>query len=289
MKVLFIPNSIHIKNLFAIQKYNIHIITIYNTNLDNINLNEFDVVYSPCSPIDVSKYPNTKFLFGPHFSVFPEKHHMELIKSSKNIVYVQPSDWARDVWRNNPLCKDIRIESLPFGVDTEKFNQIKPINERNKVFVYFKRRNPSEFNIIKEFLESFGISFRIFDYVHKYDENEYINYLHESKFGIWLDAHESQGFALEEALACNVPLLVWNVNSMKQEHGSSYGNIPATTIPYWDSTCGESFIHPNELFTTFNKFITKINNYKPRDYIINNLSIKKCEEKFIELVNKILI
>jgi glycosyltransferase involved in cell wall biosynthesis len=287
MKVLFIQNSIHIKNLFAIQKYNINIVTIYNTNLDNINLRQFDVVYSPCCPIDVSKYPKTKFLFGPHFSVFPEKHHMDLIKSSKNIIYVQPSDWARDVWRNNPLCKDIRIESLPFGVDTEKFNQIKPINERNKVFVYFKRRNPNEFNIIKEFLESFGISFRIFDYVHKYDENEYINYLHESKFGIWLDAHESQGFALEEALSCNVPLLVWNVNSMKQEHGSSYGNIPATTIPYWDSMCGESFIHPNELFNTFNKFINNVNNYKPRDYIINNLSIKKCEEKLIELVNNI--
>jgi len=287
MKVLFIPDSVHIKNLCAFKKYNIHLTIINNTNLDNINLNEFDVVYSPCSPIDVSKYPNTKFLFGPHFSVFPEKNHIDLIKCNKNVIYVQPSNWARDVWRNNIYCKDVRIESLPFGVDTEKFNEIKPINERNNVFVYFKRRNPNELNIIKKFLESLNISFKIFDYVHKYDETEYINYLHESKFGIWLDAHESQGFALEEALSCNVPLLVWNVFSMNQENGSTYENIPATTIPYWDSTCGENFIHQNELFHTFNKFINNINNYKPRDYILNNLSIKKCEEKFIELVNNI--
>ena len=39
-------------------------------NLENFNLSEFDVVYSPCLPIDVSKYPNTKFIFGPHFSIY---------------------------------------------------------------------------------------------------------------------------------------------------------------------------------------------------------------------------
>jgi len=288
MKILLLNNGIHVKNLNALLKYkNIQYYIISGNNIDNINTSIFDVVYSPCLPIDVSKYPDTKFLFGPHFSVFPERQQIDIIRQSKNVIYIQPSNWARDVWRNNIYCKDVRIESLPFGVDTEKFNEIKPINQRNNVFVYFKRRNPNELNIIKKFLESLNISFKIFDYVRKYDETEYINYLHESKFGIWLDAHESQGFALEEALSCNVPLLVWNVFSMNQENGSTYENIPATTIPYWDSTCGENFIHPNELLHTFNKFTNNINNYKPRDYILNNLSIKKCEEKFIELVNNI--
>ena len=108
MKVLFIQNGIHFKNLNAIQKYNIKIKTINHTNLNNIDLSKFDVVYSPCYPINVSKYPNIKFMFGPHFSVFPNTEQMNLIRENKNVIYVQPSDWARDVWKVN-LSQNLMI------------------------------------------------------------------------------------------------------------------------------------------------------------------------------------
>jgi len=287
MKILFIPGCIHEKNLSAILKYNIELISIEKNELENIKLDKYDVIYSPCLPIDVLKYPSSKFMFGPHFSIFPDKTQMELISNNKNVIYIQPSDWSKNIWEKNVFCKNIRIETLPFGVDTLKFNEIKPLNERNNVFIYFKRRNPKELNIIINLLMKCGIQYKIFDYINKYEENDYINYLHDSKFGIWLDAHESQGFALQEALSCNVPLLVWNVISMNQEYESNYNNLPATTTPYWDIRCGESFINYNELYFIFDKFINNLNNYKPREYILENLSIEKCNEKLIELINKI--
>ena len=176
-----------------------------------------------------------------------------------------------------------------YRLELIQINSIKKklINERNNVFIYFKRRNPLELNLIKNFLDSYDIKSKIFNYIQKYDENEYIDYLHESKFGIWLGSHESQGFALEEALSCNIPLFVWNVVSMTEELGYTYENIPASTTPYWDERCGESFINPKELSIKFEKFINNLNNYKPREYILENLSIDKCNEKFIELVKKI--
>jgi hypothetical protein len=286
MKVLFIQNGMHVKNLHALRKYNIHIISINHTNLDTINLHHFDIIYSPACPIDVSKYPNSKFLFGPHFSVVPYKQHMDVIQGN-NSIYIQPSEWAKNAWQFHPYCQRIRIETLPFGVDINRFNEIKPISQRTKIFIYFKRRLANELVMINNFLKNNGYEPKIFDYVKKYDENEYINYLHESKFGVWLGAHESQGFALQEALACNVPLLVWNVTSMNQESGSHFGDIEASTIPYWSDYCGENFTNIFELPTKYDKFIQNIDNYKPRDYIVNNLSINKCSEKFIELVNKI--
>jgi hypothetical protein len=286
MRVLFININMHFKNLDALLKYKIEVFTINHTNLDSIDLSIFDVIYSPAVPIHVKKYPNSKFLFGPHFSVFPEKYHMDIIKS-KNVIYTQPSDWARDVWRNNHLCNEIRIESLPFGVDTNKFNEIKPIINRNKVFLYYKSRHPNELSMLVNFFKQINIDLHIFSYTSKYSEHDYISYLQNSKFGIWLGRHESQGFALEEALSCNVPLLVWNVTSMNQEFGYNYPDIPATCIPYWDDRCGESFTNINELPDKFNKFINSLYTYKPRDYILENISIEKCEKIFIDLVNKI--
>ncbi len=285
MKVLFINTGMHLKNLHAFTNYNIGITSIYSNSLNNIDLSNYDVVYSPSQPINVNNYPNTKFIFGPHFSVFPQEHQMQLI-TGKNSIYIQPSDWVKNLWYSFSFClQNIRIKTLPFGVDTDTFNEIKPISERNNVFIYFKRRKQIELNFIQSFLKKNGYNPIVFDYVNRYSESEYINYLHNSKFGIWLDAHESQGFALQEALSCNVPLLVWSVTSMNQEEGGNYNDIPASSIPYWDDRCGEFFTDAINLESTFNKLVKNIDTYKPRDYILDNLSIKKCSEQFINLVN----
>jgi hypothetical protein len=288
MKILYIKSNMHSKNNNALMNYkNINFYIINNiTNLNEIDLSKFDVVYSPCEPINVNEYPNTKFIFGPHFSVFPEKHHMDIIRR-KNVIYVQPSEWAAEVWKISPLCNNIKIQSLPFGVDTEKFNNNKSISEREKVFIYFKTRHPQLLYILQSFLNDKNISYEIFNYNTRYDENTYIEYLKEAKYGIWLGRHESQGFALEEALSCNVPLLVWNVKSMNEEYGYNYSDIPASVIPYWDERCGEYFYNVNELENIFNTFISKLETYKPREYILENLTMEVCEQKLIQLIENI--
>jgi hypothetical protein len=287
MKILYININMHVKNNNALLNYkNINIYIINHTNIDSIDLTQFDCVYSPSQAINVSKYPQTKFIFGPHFSVFPEKHHMNIIQGS-NSIYVQPSEWANNVWKYHPFCKNVRIETLPFGVDVNKFNEIKPIGQRNEVILYYKRRQPDELNNILNFLKLYNITPKIFSYTNKYDENDYINSLHNAKFCFWLDAHESQGFALEEALSCNVPLLVWNVKSMNQEYQSSYSDITATTIPYWDERCGEYFYNIEDLPEIFSKFITNLNHYKPREYVLDNLTFDTCEKNLMDLVKKI--
>jgi len=278
----------HPKNHNSLMNYkNINFYIIKDPNLINsIDLTQFDCVYSPTTPINVNKFPNVKFIFGPHFSVFPEKNHMDIIKGN-NVIYIQPGDWARDVWKYNPLCKNIKVESIPFGVDTDKFNEILSFEKRTSVFLYYKERNPVELTFVLNFLEKLNINVRVFGYTSKYNEEDYINYLHNSRFGIWLGRHESQGFALEEALSCNVPLFVWDVTSMNQEYGSKYSDIPATSIPYWDNRCGESFTTISEIQDKFQIFMDNLTSYKPREYILENLSMNVCENKLINIIQNI--
>ena len=286
MKILYLNTWNHPKNHEALLYYkNIELISI-NTiqQFQNINLSQFDAVYSPSHPINVSLYPNTKFIFGPHFSIFPDKNQIGLI-SRPNSTYIQPSEWASNVWINDEICKNIKIKPLPFAVNTNKFNETKPILERNLVFIYYKSRHPYDLFLIEKFLKNKNINYKIFNYDTKYDESEFINYLKNSKYGIWVGRHESQGFALEEALSCNVPLLVWNTKSMNQEYRQNYQDISATTIPYWDERCGEYFYNINELENIFNLFISKLNTYKPREYILENLTSNLCEQKLINIIN----
>jgi glycosyltransferase involved in cell wall biosynthesis len=238
-------------------------------------------------PIDVSKYSTTKFIFGPHFSVFPDDK-LNSIKG-KNSVFNLLSEWVVNYWSEPYYNLNLKFVKIPFGVDTNKFNKIKPNSDRNEVFIYFKTRNPNELEMVQNFLNSKNINYRLFSYQNRYSENEYLNYLQNSKYGIWIGRHESQGFGLQEALSCDVPLLVWDVKSMNQEYGYNYDDIPATCIPYWDERCGEVFYDSSDLEKTYNKFINNIEHYKSREFILENLSMEVCENKLIETINNINI
>jgi hypothetical protein len=286
MKILFVNTWMHPKNMHAMLKYKSVFIELINniSDIDNYDLSTFDCVYSPSDPIDVSKYPGVFFVFGPHFSTFPNEKILNI--QSENTMYIMPSQWCIDDWKKNSLCKNLNMVACPFGVDTDKFIDTIPIQHRKLVFIYYKSRHPHELEFIQNLLTHNNINYRIFHYHQRYNEDEYLEYLKYSKFGIWVDGHESQGFALEEALSCNVPLLVWNVRSMNQEYGQNHPDIPATTIPYWDERCGELFYDMNDFKEKVYKFFNNLETYRPREYILENLSIPICEKKFLNILSK---
>ena len=291
MKVLINSDNFHLKNKDGLERILIHLNWKYTYNKNLIN--DCDIIISPLSPLNTQNYPTKKFIFGPHFSLYPDNKLLEINNILKNSVYIQPSTWPIKFWEHydyyNNLQKSnisIPFKPFPFPVDTVKFSTSSLYTERTKVFLYYKRRNPDELKYVESFLQLKNINYRIFDYVKRYNENDYLSYLQQCQYGIVLDAHESQGFAIEEALSCNVPLLVWNAQTMNQELNSQYQPIPCTTIPYWDSRCGEYFHHISELPRAFQTFQSKIaaEQYSPREYILDNLSTEKCAERFIELI-----
>ena len=93
------------------------------------DINNYDIIYAPGYPIDTSQYPSKKFIFGPHFSVFPDNKLVHINNTYKNVVYIQPSDWARDVWINKGAEKFIPIKTFPFPVEIDKF---KPLENMGK-------------------------------------------------------------------------------------------------------------------------------------------------------------
>jgi hypothetical protein len=273
---------LHPKNLNALMKY--RGIELVRVDALPVSFEGFYVVYCPSTCVDVSLYPGVQFIFGPHMSVFPNKLQMGLIRDS---VYAQPSQWVTDMWKSFDCCRDVQLRVLPFGVDTDLF---RPIIEgdvkKENVVVYFKRRKPQELEFVENILKFYGIPYRVFVY-GSYSEMDYIEYLNGAKYGIWLDAHESQGFALEEALSMNVPLLVWNVRVMSQEYGSSYSDVAATTIAYWDESCGEVVYDWQDFAKVYSEFLNKLGSYRPRDFVIKELSIDVCERRFLDLIREV--
>lgn len=276
MKLFITKEWCHHKNLQSIlrgvkSRYDI---TIVDT------ISEASVVWIPSGETGLSprNYPDKKFILGPHFSTLPGKRVLSIDNTCNNAVYIQPSEWAVNVWKelgytNTPL------HICPFGIDTNKFNVTHTV--KDLVLVYFKYRNTQELSNICYKLQNSNIPYKILEY-GTYKESDYIQLLKRTKYMIIVGSSESQGFALQEAMSCNVPLYVWNVTRFREykcEKDCLIINTPITTIPYFDERCGDTFIAD-----TFSPETFDYSKYKPREFILENLADYICMDIFINIL-----
>jgi hypothetical protein len=290
--VLYVSGGMHHKNHRALTSYaGVRLHQVYAAPAAAV-LERYKYVYSPATPLDAASHPRTRFLFGPHFSVKPEETSLARIRGP-NATYVQPSEWVKRFWEAFPACDGLTVAALPFAVDVERFC---PSGEkrRDRAFIYFKHRAAGELAALRAHLASAApaVDVTVFSY-GSYDEEAYLAALRECAFGVWLSGHESQGFALQEALAADVPLLVWDARCMTQEEGQSYAAWPCTSAPYWDESCGELFDRAEDLPAAFERLQEGLavaagdgarRRYSPRDFVMRTLSRAPCEARFLRLL-----
>lgn len=251
------------------------------------NIDDSDIIISGSKYINnTNLYHHKRFILGPHFGKERINEIRSVNNSLNNSIYIQPSIHSVKLWIDEYKFTNLPMKAIPFGVDTYKFNCVNKII-RDNIIVYYKSRDPSELKLLIEFLNNKNLKYKIFSYRDKYREDDFLSYLKTCKFGIVLGRHESQGFAIEEMLSCNVPLLVWGVTLRKQEYPYriEYKNIltPVSTVPYWSDKCGELFYNFDEIENKYKIFIDKLESYEPRKFILENLSLEACSIKWNKL------
>jgi glycosyltransferase involved in cell wall biosynthesis len=219
-------------------------------------------------------------MLGPHFFVFPSADELG---TSEKSVYNCLSEWNKAV-HESFLPPPIPYVCFPFGVEMPPLSE-KP---RTKVLLYYKHRVTEDLAYVEALLNRRGVAYTVIHYGH-YRSEDYASLLDESQYMVVVDAHESQGFALCEALARNVPLLVYDVTSMKQEyvgrfHYETTQALAASSVPYWDARCGERTTDPRELDAALTQMQSSLPRYRPREFIQEKLSDEACFQRLFEFV-----
>ena len=223
-------------------------------------------------------------LLGPNLVELPD----DIPKFRKQIpeksIYLHPSKWTKQLWKAKGF-EECPIEVWPVGIDTYLFKEIKRNREKVKCLVYFKNRKKSELKYCIEVLNQSNIDYEIIQYGN-YNESDFFKALNNCNFGIWIGSSESQGIALQETLATNLPLVVIECdNSLKTTNNKQ---IKLTSVPYFDMRCGRVLGDIIELDERcLRKFIVKLDQFSPREYILENLSLEKSTKQFISLIKKI--
>lgn len=262
------------------------------TDPTRLLVSDYDILVSCTTFLNPQYIPShVKIIFGPHFSVFPEGVLVGAPNPdwSQRCVYNCLSEWNRNVFREMapltmpPVC-------LPFGVDLWTFA---PTGEPKEwdCLVYVKLRPKELTQQVLEILATKKLKWCMFQY-GSYKEDDYRAALSKTKWVLALDRHESQGFALQEAMACNVPLLVVDATSMydETEGGRSiYAHLKpkrleATSVPYWSEECGIRCRSVSDVAEAVDRMQKDWVNFTPREYVCRALSYEVCMRRLLDTI-----
>jgi GR25 family glycosyltransferase involved in LPS biosynthesis len=258
---------------------------------------DFDLLICNNEYINPEDFPDVKIVYSNKFLVFPEdiltSPYNEKLKN--NCCYNTLANWNTIVHKEMFENFLMDFVELPYGIDVDTFQPVKNINEKtHDCLIYFKDRDPQLLEDAIKTLKNRGLSYLIIHYRH-YQEYDYKDHLDRCKFMIVIGRHESQGFAIEEAMAKNIPLLVLDCESMYDEvtygekvyekHKQNNKNLLATAVPYWSNECGIKITKIDELNKSLDVMTENLETYRPRDYILKTLTDSICMERILNYFN----
>lgn len=295
-RVLFLNKGCHRKNEHGLRLGCKELgYELVETKDESYLTQEFELVVIPNGMYPPSRIPLAKrILYGPHNFVFPEGRWIEETWDDSRCFYNTLSEWNKQVHEEYPpVC--CPLVTFPFGVDIYQFSEKKECdNYMYDCFIYFKNRHSDHLSIVETFCKQKGLKYTILKY-GQYTEAEYKRILYSSKFGIWIGTHESQGFGLQEALATNTPLVVWDATSMFDQVYSN--NVPifhairdkklrATSCPYWSDECGIRVTSRDDLSKAIDQMNVMWTEYMPREFVERVLAPGVCLTRMIEYKDK---
>ena len=218
----------------------------------------------------------------------------DLFTNSRAIYCVQNCEWAANMYR--PLYGD-RVKIWKMGIDHERYAPDPTIERHFDFLIYDKIRWPDTpaYKGLLEFcqaaLQKAGLSVQYLRYGQypRGRELAYHDMLRTSRAMLYLSENETQGFAYNEALSLDVPILAWNFGWWCDPYRFTVGlnDFPATSIPYWDERCGVEFHNMKDFDAQLDVFLERLrrNDFAARDYVLDNLRLEQGAQRYLDILH----
>ena len=190
--------------------------------------------------------------------------------------FVVPCEWVQNKYEKYTLPSNVKLHQWAVGIDTDLFSP--KGKSRSKCMVYSKRGCPKNLEVIEKTLTSLKMDYVVLNY-GSYTELDLLSAGEQSLFAILNTSTESQGIAYQEILSMGIPCYAVDKKVWDDQPGYSF---PATSVPYFDDRCGIK----HENLSRLGEFLDKLSTFKPRDYILDNLTLELSAKKYLDLLQK---
>jgi len=233
-----------------------------------------------CKPQLISSYASTgrPMLMGPNLFVLPTDNP-SLCKLFQH--FVVPSEWVKKTYQEFDLMNGKNIHVWSVGIDTDVW---KP-SEQGKTgdidcIVYFKNRSDQDLAVVEAICRKFDLKYELFKYGSYLEQDLHKSATTKAKFAILCTGTESQGIAYMQLLSAGLPCYVFNNPLWKSEDGKH--TAVASSVPYFDERCG--YVINNVDLDHFKEFLKNIDNFHPRDYILDKHTLEEAAQKYFDLL-----
>ena len=226
-----------------------------------------------------SKIEQETCVIGPQVWLFDSYGQFLLKNPNYYKTIIAPSQWVKDLYVNKFGMDESKVVVWPVGIEIKPFK--KDLSSiKYDCLLYYKRRSKEELEAAIKFLKENEMSYNLVEY-GSYAQKELESLCDQSAFCFPLNGTESQGIAVQEMMAKDMPMFVWDIKEWNDQ-GEQW-RVPATSIPYWSDQCGVRFYDEHEMHYAFSEFCDKI--YTSRKYVEENLSYKKSVNILLEILN----
>ncbi|MCL5666528.1 MAG: hypothetical protein M1383_02050 [Patescibacteria group bacterium] len=214
-----------------------------------------------------------RIVAGPNIAVSPNSSG-GILKDQAVDQIVVPSEWVREFYIKEAPTISSKIKVWAAGV---ALPDLKPEPKIFDFLIYNKiGKNPLAENIC-QYVNGKGYSSNVLTY-GKFARQNYFQMLQQARYAIYLSDSESQGLALFEAWAFNVPVFAWDKGYF--EYAGK--RFPAKVgVPYLSEKTGIAFKDFPEFEKKLDSFLKA--EFAPREWIKSNAGLKMAAEKFLNL------
>ncbi len=251
----------------------------------------------PARPIGLAGFPSVfeavrldnPALFGP--GEVPPPAAIEAILAQANIrIATQPSSWACRIYEQR---LGDRIQPLFVGIDTEAWPDLSSGAKDLDVLVYDKirwNRDERRADLLEPFLAMLArrsLSVEVLRYGHHH-LGQFRRGLRRARALAFLTEHETQGLAYQEAMSSGVPVLAWNEGMLVDPLilAIKPPGLVVSSVPYFDDRCGVTF-RTAEMEERFELFWSGLSRFRPRDYILDTLSLRHGARRYLDLLARV--
>jgi hypothetical protein len=218
-----------------------------------------------------------RLLAGPNLVLLPSDVP-EVVTAPEIDVYLVNSEWTRAAYVADAPALAGRCEIWPAGVDVGAFAPADRPGPRTHALLYEKTEPLDLVERCRGSLEASGYAVTSVRY-GSYKPDEYLRKLRGSRLAVFFSRAESQGIALAEAWAVDVPTLVWDPGFLELRGR----RVCASSAPYLTSSTGRFFRDEAEFDAALDGIERDAGSLSPRRWVVENMSDEACARKLCEV------
>lgn len=219
---------------------------------------------------------------GPTNALLPHEHDGVLLMPEIDVVVVA-SEWIRALYVSEvpPIAAKLRV--CQAGIDINYWKP--PAHKRAaRAIVYWKDAPAALCKDSERVLSGHGLECSVVRY-GSYDAATFRSLLADATMAVFLSTFETQGLALAEAWAMDVPTLVWNPRALTQwEGGRTF--VAGSSAPFLTTATGRAWKTLEELAGAIGEVIASPESFSPRGWVVANMTDATCARALYRIVEE---